>query len=217
VDAGLTDIIVGIQSGSDRLNKEHYKRYITASQVLKCANVLNKFKDKLAVMYDIIATNPYEEPQDVIDTIQLVRKLPPPYYLSVNNLVFFEGTPLYELAVSDGMIRNGIDSASKLNYWDRWNHIKMKKTNEYLNLILNLMRGKCHDGKRYGIMPEMLVKQLLKPDRIKKNQRKKSFTYFVGYNVMAADYLRENVAKPLYRKMPLNIKVWYDKVRYRAE
>lgn len=217
VDAGLTDIIVGIQSGSDKLNTNLYKRYITGKQVLKCAQVLNKFKDKLAIMYDIIATNPYEEPEDVLETINLIRQLPAPYYVSVNNLVFFEGTPLYDMAIKDGFIKNGIDSASKLNYWDRWNHIKMKKSNEYLNLILNLMRGKGHSGKKYGVMPEFLLKQLLKPNMVKFNQKHKSFTYFVGYNVMAADYFRENVAKPVYRKMPINVKLWYDKVRYRAE
>lgn len=215
VDAGLTDIIIGIQSGSDRLNKELYNRFITGKQVLKCALVLNKFSDKLAIMYDIIATNPYETPEDVLETINLIRQLPPPYYLSVNNLVFFEGTPLYDKAVREGLITD-IDPTSKLNYWDRWNHIKQKKTNEYLNLLLNLMRGKCK-GKRYGVMPEFLLKQLLKPGIVKTNQKVKAFTYFVGYNVMAADYFRENVAKPVYRSMPLSVKLWYDKVRYRAE
>lgn len=214
-DAGLTDIIIGIQSGSDKLNKNLYNRFITANQVLKCAKMVNKFKDKIAVMYDIIATNPYEDPEDVIETIKLIQQLPPPYYLSVNNLVFFEGTPLYDKAVNEGLIKNGVDSASKLNYWDRWNHIKLKKKNEYLNLVLNLMRGKCN-GKRYGVMPSFVLSQLMRPGMIGLNQKTKTFTYFVGYNVMAADYFRENVAKPLYRSMPLGIKVWYDKVRYRA-
>lgn len=218
VDAGLTDIIVGIQSGSDKLNKELYNRFITAKQVLRCAKILNKFKDKLAVMYDIIATNPYEAPEDILETIQLIRQLPPPYYVSVNNLVFFEGTPLYDKAVKDGLIQaDGVDSASQLNYWDRWNHIRMKKKNEYLNLVLNMMRGKCHNGKRYGVMPDLLLRQLIRPGFVNFNQKVKTFTYFVGYNVMAADYFRENVAKPIYRSMPVNVKLWYDKVRYRAE
>jgi len=28
--------------------------------------------------------------------------------------------------------------------------------------------------------------------------------------------MRESVAKPLYRSMPVSFKNWYDKVRYRA-
>ena len=218
VDAGLTDIIVGIQSGSDKLNKELYNRFISAKQVLRCAKILNKFKDKLAVMYDIIATNPYESADDILETIQLIRQLPPPHYVSVNNLVFFEGTPLYDKAVKDGLIQaDGIDSASRLNYWDRWNHIKMKKKNEYLNLILNMMRGKCHNGKWYGVMPDSLLKQLIRPGFVGFNQNVTVFTYFIGYNVMALDYLRENIVKPVYRSMPVSLKLWYDKIRYRAE
>lgn len=80
VDAGLTDIIIGIQSGSDRVNFEVYKRFIKRERVLKAAKIANKFKGKLAVMYDIITTNPYENPEDVLDSINLLREIPKPYF-----------------------------------------------------------------------------------------------------------------------------------------
>ncbi|MBS3157274.1 radical SAM protein [Candidatus Woesearchaeota archaeon] len=110
VDAGLTDIIIGIQSGSDRVNFEIFNRFITQEQLLKCARVANKFSDKLAVMYDLITTNPYETPEDIMDTIKLLMKIPPPFYLSVNNLIYFEGTPLYKQALKDGYIKSEKDS-----------------------------------------------------------------------------------------------------------
>ncbi|MFH1638327.1 MAG: radical SAM protein, partial [Candidatus Woesearchaeota archaeon] len=137
IDAGLTDIIIGIQSGSDRVNLEVYKRYIKREQVVKAAKILNQFKGKLAVMYDMITTNPYEEREDVLDSISICIEIPKPIFLSVNNLVFFFGTPLYEQAIKDGIIKNKEDSAFNLNYWDRWKHIKLKKKNAYLNLVLN--------------------------------------------------------------------------------
>ena len=96
VNAGCTDIIVGIQ-GSERVNKEIYKRYQTDLQVLNAAKILNQYKKKLTVMYDVITSNPYEQPQDIINLIRLLQKLPKPYFLSVNNLVFFTGSELRSL------------------------------------------------------------------------------------------------------------------------
>jgi len=93
VDAGCTDIIIGIQ-GTERVNKDIYHRNQTDEAVLNAGKVVNKYKDKLATMYDVITTNPYERPQDIIDMIRLLQKIPKPYFLSVNNLVFFTSTPL---------------------------------------------------------------------------------------------------------------------------
>ncbi len=214
VDAGLTDIIIGIQ-GSERVNFEIYKRYITDAQTIKAAEIINKYKDKVAVMYDVITTNPYETSQDVINLINLLIKLPKPYYLSVNNLVFFFGTPMYEKAIQDGIIRTKKDSAFDLNYWDRWKHIKLKKKNAYLNLVLNLMRGPCTD-KRYGLIPYFVLKRLIKPGFVNFNLKHNFLTYSIGFFVKILDFVRENLAKPLYRATPTSFKVWYDKVRYRV-
>ncbi|MFH1331849.1 MAG: radical SAM protein [archaeon] len=214
VDAGLTDIIIGIQ-GSERVNFEIYKRFITDGQVIKAANIVNKFKDKVAVMYDVITTNPYESKEDMLNLITLLINLPKPYYLSVNNLVFFFGTPLYDKAIRDKIIRTKRDSAFDLNYWDRWKHIRLKKKNAYLNLVLNLMRGPC-TNKRYGLIPYFVLRGLIKPKVVQFNLKHKSPTYFIGFFVQIFDFVRENVAKPLYRSTPTSFKVWYDRVRYRV-
>ena len=215
VDAGLTDIIIGIQSGSDRVNFEVYKRWITSKQVLKAAQILNKFHKKLAVMYDVIASNPYETKEDILTTIGLIKQLPPPYYLSINNLVFFEGTPLYEMALKDGYIKQDDVSTSFLNYWDRWKHIKVKRKNAYLNLVLNLMRGPATKD-RFGVLPRNVVDILTKDNLVSYNTKHRWLTSVIGRGVQSMDIFREEIAKPFYRSMPLSIKVWYDKIRYRA-
>ncbi len=216
VDAGLTDIIIGIQSGSDRINLQIYKRYIKRSQVVNAAKILNKFKGKLAVMYDMITTNPYEKKEDVLDSIRLLMEIPKPYFLSVNNLVFFLGTPLYEKAVKDGVIKSKKDSAFDLNYWDRWKHIKLKKKNAYLNLVLNLMRGSVTE-KRYGLLPAPVLRFLIKDKVVDFNLRHKAPTYVAGTMLSIMDFFREHVAKPVYRNLlPTSVKVWYDRVRYRV-
>ncbi len=216
IDAGLTDIIIGIQSGSDRLNMKLYNRFISANQVVKCAQVVNKFKDRLSVMYDIITCNPYETKDDILDTIKVLMKIPKPYFCSVNNLIFFQGTPLYKKAVEDGLIKDGFeDSASELNYWDRWKHIKLKKKNAYLNLVLNMMRGRCSD-RRYGVIPTWMLKILINDKIVNFNLKFIAPTYIAGTMVQFIDFLRESVAKPIFRMMPTSFKVWYDLIRFKT-
>lgn len=214
VDAGCTDIIIGIQ-GSERVNKEIYKRAQTDKALLNAAKIINKYKDKLSVMYDVITCNPYEKPEDVIAMIRLLQKIPKPYFLSVNNLVFFPGSGLYEKAIRDPKLKEQVKISAKLNYWDRAKHIKLKKENMYLVLILNLMRGSVTDS-RFGVMPNFLINFLLKPKRVKYHLNNLSPTYIALFFTRISDIIRERIAKPVYRSLPLNFKMWYDKIRYKA-
>jgi len=212
VDAGCTDIIIGIQ-GSERVNKEIYHRYQSNKQVLDAAKIINKYKKRLTVMYDVITCNPYEKPQDVIDMIRLLQKMPKPYFLSVNNLVFFHGSKLHERAVNEGVIKTEKDSAVTLNYWDRSSHILLKRKNMYLVLILNLMRGVA-TNKKFGFLPNSLINYLLKPQRVKRNLKNTFLTLSVLRLVSIYDLIREHILKPTYRSLPTSFKVWYDQSRY---
>ncbi len=214
VDAGCTDIIIGIQ-GSERTNLDIYHRNQKDSDVLNAAKILNKYKDKLAVMYDVITCNPYEKLEDIISLIHLLQKLPKPYYLSVNNLVFFPGSQLYRRAVNDGTIKSENDATYKLNYWDRAKHIRLKSKNAYLVLILNLMRGSVTE-KRFGFMPSSMVNWLLFSKRVEKNLKNPFRTKMVLKLVEIVDLIREKILKPFYRSMPVNFKIWYDRIRYRV-
>jgi len=214
IDAGCTDIIIGIQ-GSERINIEVFHRYQKDEDVINASKIINKYKNKLTVMYDVITCNPYEEPKDVINMIMLLQRLPKPYYLSVNNLVFFTGTKLYEKAKSDGIIKSKEDSASNLNYWDRSAHILLKRKNMYLVLILNLMRGVATES-RFGIIPNFLINFLLKPKRVKENLRNTLPTLMILRVVGIYDLVRERILKPAYRSLPTDFKVWYDNIRYKV-
>lgn len=213
VDAGCTDIIIGIQ-GSEKTNLEIYHRNQKDEDVVRASRILNKYKDKLTVMYDVITCNPYEPPENIISLIRLLQKIPKPYYLSVNNLVFFPGSQLYRRAINDGTIQTGEDINYKINYWDRAKHIKLKEKNAYLVLILNLMRGSVTE-KRFGFMPSFLINWLLEPKKVRKNLRNPFMTKLILRIVEINDLMREKIAKPFYRSLPTNFKVWYDNIRYR--
>ena len=214
IDAGCTDIIVGIQ-GSEITNLNIYHRNQRDIDVLNAAKVLSKYKDRLAVMYDVITSNPYEKPENIVSLIHLLQKMPKPFFLSVNNLVFFPGSQLYRRAVQDKIIKSKKDTASQLNYWDRSKHILLKGNNIYLNLILNLMRGPATE-KRFGMIPNSLLNYLLEEYRIKRNLRNPFASLLVLRLVSLCDLVRERIMKPAYRSLPVSFKIWYDKTRYKV-
>ena len=214
VDAGCTDIIIGIQ-GSERTNREIYHRAQDDESIINAAKIISKYKDKLAVMYDVITCNPYETQEDIISLIRLLQKIEKPYFLSVNNLVFFPGTKLDVRARADNLIKTEKDAAYQLNYWDRAKHIKLKGKNVYLNLIINLMRGSVTE-KRFGFMPNSLLNYLLKGKRIERNIKSPFLSYLSLYFVEIYDLIRERILKQVYRSLPVSFRAWYDKVRYRV-
>jgi len=212
VEAGCTDISMGIE-GCERVNKEIYHRNMTDEQVINAANILNKYKDKMSVSYEIITSNPYETPEDIINLIRLIQKIPKPYRPAVNNLVFFPNTVLYKRAVEDGIIKSYKDTGSNLDYNDRAKHILLKKKNIYLNLIVNLMRGVAIENK-IGIIPDSMLNYLLEEKRIKRNLNNPGLAITLTRGLIIYDFIKYKIFKKLYSKAPLFIKNIYIKIKY---
>jgi radical SAM superfamily enzyme YgiQ (UPF0313 family) len=120
-EAGLRTVIMGLQSGSDHINKNVFNRPVTSKQFIAAAKILKKYK--ILCLYDIITDNPYETENDVLKTIDVLLSIPKPFFLDLFSLRFFPHTALYEKAVKDG-----IDVGSDYDY------SKVYRT--YLNYII---------------------------------------------------------------------------------
>ena len=104
VDAGLTNVGMGIQSGSKRIIELYNRQHVgNVEQSLKAAKIINSFKGRLLPYYDFIIENPYETNEDLLDTVRLLVKLPRPYISRVYALSFFPGTELHKKASADGI------------------------------------------------------------------------------------------------------------------
>jgi radical SAM superfamily enzyme YgiQ (UPF0313 family) len=164
LDVGLIRIDIGIQTGSEKINKYIYNRFLTNECLISVAKVINKYKHKMAPPeYQIIIANPYEIEQDVLATINLLQNLPKPYHLQPFGLVFFPGTQLFYKAINDGIIKSQKDSCYSVHYTNYVENfmIKSKKLNTlYLNLILALMGGRVTIS-RYGWLHRYLFKLLI--------------------------------------------------------
>jgi anaerobic magnesium-protoporphyrin IX monomethyl ester cyclase len=145
VDAGLTNVGMGIQSGSNRIIKLYKREHCgSAKQSVQAAQLLNNYKDRLLPYYDFIVENPYETREDLLDTVRLLVNLPRPYVTRVYALSFFPETPLYEKASADGML-----------FADMFDKTFGQRTQVgYLSFII--------DMNKYNI-PRALLKLLISP------------------------------------------------------
>ncbi|NLD61174.1 B12-binding domain-containing radical SAM protein [Candidatus Sumerlaeota bacterium] len=80
-------VVMGIQSGSDRIAKEIFNRHIGNAGVLEAAT--NIHASGLRPFYDLISNNPFETDEDRISTFHLLRSLPKPYELQLAVLNFY--------------------------------------------------------------------------------------------------------------------------------
>jgi len=100
-ECNLKWVMAGIQTGSERIQKEVYERYITNEQFLKTAEIIHKLK--FVPEYDVILDSPFETEEDVLKTIDLILKIKKPYKLLLFSLIFFPGTVIHDMAKTRGI------------------------------------------------------------------------------------------------------------------
>jgi len=141
-EAGLSIVVMGIQSGSDRVNFKVFDRRIRFTSVMKAAELISKAK--VAGFYEMIVDNPYETEEDEMETIESISKLKKPYIISLAHLTFFPGTPLTERAIKDNI-------TDRESYLYRY---MVKIDMNYNNKLLNIT----------PYIPQLLVRCLNRPE-----------------------------------------------------
>jgi radical SAM superfamily enzyme YgiQ (UPF0313 family) len=154
IAAGMQRVIMGIQSGSERVNREIYNRNFPISNIIEVAHRLHKYSN-LEICYDFIIMNPFEEEEDLIDTIQLIKGLPPPFSIFNNKLAFYPGSALFMKAhdlgldVSRRIKHAGPDIGYRILKEEDIQH-------KLFHFILLRMCGKVNRW-RVGLMPRCLL------------------------------------------------------------
>ncbi len=106
VDAGLTIIGMGIQSGSDRLLREYNRgKFGSIKHVKEAIRILDMFSDRLTPYYDFIHEDPYETDEDLLQTVDLIASLPKKARIRAYSLVPYPATELYNKVKRDGLIK----------------------------------------------------------------------------------------------------------------
>jgi radical SAM superfamily enzyme YgiQ (UPF0313 family) len=90
--AGLVEITMGLQSGSQRIRNEIYDRKDKNEMILK-ENILLS-KHNVMTYYDLIIRNPWETEEDLDEALDLINKLKRPYYLKIYTLAYYPKHPI---------------------------------------------------------------------------------------------------------------------------
>ena len=107
LDAGLIVIGLGIQSGSQRILDKVYNRNISVLKTKKIVHQIESYMKthQIELLVDFIIDNPYESKDDIMQTYQYMLDLPLKVRINLFFLAFSPGTPLYERAIKDGIIK----------------------------------------------------------------------------------------------------------------
>lgn len=122
LDAGLNQIVVGIQSGSTHIRKEIFHRNETQEQIIEASRILSDCRIP-SVVYDFMLQHPFETINDLKDTFDLCMKLKHPFELQLHGLNFLPGTDITDMAIKSGMITD--DKMEKLMYGSMQNQYDM--------------------------------------------------------------------------------------------
>lgn len=166
VDAGMKVVQMGVQSGSEALNKEVNLRMSNNKKILQALDLLNRYIEagKINVYSDFIIDNPYESDDDILESIKLYRKFPRDVWISQFSLVFYPGTALYDKALKDGLIDGGHD------HFTKGFNVLEGRSHRYLTHVFML------DYATRGKLPDFLVNALTsKPARFIGNHMPKWF------------------------------------------
>jgi len=113
LESGLTDVRIGIQSGSDKTLKV-FKRNYKSEDVPKLLAPLDRNRetiweapyDNLHIALDFICDGVWETNDDKIDTIKLALRVLKQYSIFFYTLVYLPGTQIYHEAIENGWINN---------------------------------------------------------------------------------------------------------------
>ena len=101
-DAGLWAATMGIQSGSERIRRDCYERETSNEEIIEACEMFARHG--VVRNLDFIGDNPYETDDDRRETLDLLCRLPKPFYFNYFSLTYFPGVDLTERALRDGYI-----------------------------------------------------------------------------------------------------------------
>ena len=101
-DAGLERVEVGIQSGSERVRKEIFERRVSDEKLIRTGQILRDVK--IVPFYDVIVDNPFETSEDKKQGLDLLLKMPRPFYMHMFSLIYFPNTVLTKKALESKLI-----------------------------------------------------------------------------------------------------------------
>jgi len=103
--AGLKGVVVGVESGSERVRREVLNRHERNTAVLRAAQALNRHG--VAATYDFILDLPWLTEENCRGTFELMMRLPRPFNVGLHSLSFLPCTAITARALAEGLLLPG--------------------------------------------------------------------------------------------------------------
>jgi anaerobic magnesium-protoporphyrin IX monomethyl ester cyclase len=157
LEAGLRFIQMGVQSGSQRTLDDVYDRSIKISKTKEVVRQIAPYHRThgLDFLLDFIVDNPYETRDDIIETYRYLVDLPLHVMVNFFYLVFFPGTPIYERALRDGLIRPFDERAFRF-----YIHSKVQYQKNYETFLILLERYLRRRSSLRARIPQAMLHML---------------------------------------------------------
>ena len=100
---GLTEVIMGIQSGSPHIRKDVFHRYESNEDIIEATRVIHD-AGVFWASYDFMLRHPFETIDTLKETYFLVKKMHGPFELQLHGLNFLPGTDIVQMAIDQGYL-----------------------------------------------------------------------------------------------------------------
>ncbi len=100
---GLTEVIMGIQSGSPHIRKDVFHRYESNEDIIEATRVIHD-SGVFWASYDFMLRHPFETLDTLKETYFLVKKMHGPFELQLHGLNFLPGTDIVQMAIDQGCL-----------------------------------------------------------------------------------------------------------------
>lgn len=131
-ESGLAGVWLGIQSGSERVRREIFKRHYSKDTILKQIRILTKYG--INIRYDFIFDNPFETEEENEESMELMRAFPRPCSFNIFSLKYFPNTEITKMALEKNIItEDDIENQLKDDY--QYYLVSKEKEESILDLI----------------------------------------------------------------------------------
>lgn len=101
--AGLKHIFLGMQTGSEKIRREVYKRSETNEDLLRAARIIRKYAPKAELRFDTIISE-FETPETLRESIRFLLQMPKPFKTNRNSMAYYLDFDITKMALEQGLI-----------------------------------------------------------------------------------------------------------------
>jgi radical SAM superfamily enzyme YgiQ (UPF0313 family) len=94
-DAGMFDICLSLQSGSEYINKKVFRRVFKKERYIETAQKLEDLG--IGFYTDVITYNPFEKEEDLKSTLDILLQIPTPLIVFINKLYILKNTSISKI------------------------------------------------------------------------------------------------------------------------